>query len=195
VHVLDEDDERSPRGELGQELDPGSVEAIAGRERMQVAHDVEPEGEAQDLARAEATTHLLGRVALEDLEVLLQDLGERPERDSVAVGKTASGQAQRARFFAAEPFPQLPHQSRLADAGVAEDGDQDRLRALDRVLIRLPEALELAVASDKRAREPAHAACAHERERAHERPAAYAARLPLRLDRAPLAELERAARR
>ena len=53
MQVLDEQHDRPLGRELRQELDPRLVQAVAGLERMQIAGDVEPEREAEDLAAAE----------------------------------------------------------------------------------------------------------------------------------------------
>ena len=80
VQVLDEDDDRALAGEVAQELDPGLLEPVAGRQRVEIAGDVEPEREPEDLAVAESRALGVRVVALEDAEVLAEDLAERPNR-------------------------------------------------------------------------------------------------------------------
>jgi hypothetical protein len=57
---------------------------------MQVADHVEPEGEPEDLALVQPVTDRIGRVALEDAEVLLEDFAERPVRDALSVREAAA---------------------------------------------------------------------------------------------------------
>src|SRR4029079_5209803 len=62
----------------------------------------------------------LGRVVLRDLCGLAHDLGQRPERDAVAVGKAPTAEDQRlARLAPGE----VADQPGLSDAGVADDRD------------------------------------------------------------------------
>jgi hypothetical protein len=49
------------------------VQPVLRRERMQVARNVKPEGETEDFALVEPMAHGVGRVALEDPEVLFQN--------------------------------------------------------------------------------------------------------------------------
>lgn len=68
VEVLDEHDRGPLARQLGQELGPGLVQAVAGRHRVQLAGHVEAEGEPEDLPAAQAAEHSVGRVAVEDAE-------------------------------------------------------------------------------------------------------------------------------
>ena len=90
VQVLDEQDRRRFRRQLAEELDPGLLEAVAHGKRMRVAGEVEAESEPEDLPVAEPPARLLLRLALEDSQVLSQNLPERPVRE-VAVGQTPPG--------------------------------------------------------------------------------------------------------
>ena len=171
------------------------MQAVAGRERMEIAGDVEAQREPEDVALTEPSARFLGWVALEDREVLLQHLRHWPVRDPLAVGEAAADPPQRARLFVGELLPELPHQPRLAEPRVAEHGDEHRPRLLDAAPVGGLESCELGVASDERTREAADAPRTHQGERPHERPAADAAALALRLDCLLVAELECAARR
>src|SRR5207248_8361936 len=90
---------------------------------------------------------------------------------------------------------ELAHEPCLADSGVAEDRDQPGPSLVDSRSIRGEQPFELVVPADEGPPEAAHAAGAHQRERAHEPPARDALGLPLRLDRLRLAELEGTANR
>ena len=68
-----------------------------------------------------------------------------------------------------------------------------RLAALDGAAVGREQELYLALAADERLVQPAHAAWAHERQRADDAAAGDAALFPFRLDRLRLVELEGAA--
>ena len=74
-------------------LDGGFVQLLTGLERMQLAGDVETERQAQDLPPPEslAATSPAGRPP--GCRVLPHDLAQRPVRDAVAVGETATRRA------------------------------------------------------------------------------------------------------
>src|SRR5439155_25492781 len=82
MDVLDEHDRGPLTDDLGQELCPGVLEAVARGERVQVAGDVEAEREAENLPGAESVEREFGRVAFEEAQVLLQHLAQRPIRGS-----------------------------------------------------------------------------------------------------------------
>src|SRR5262249_35261640 len=130
VEVLDQHDGRLLGRELAEQRDPGGVKAVACRQRMKVARDVEPEGEPEQIAAGESRPHLLGRVALEDAELLLQNLPERPVRDALSVREAAAGAPQRLRLLLAEELPELTDETGLADARFAEHRDEARTSLL-----------------------------------------------------------------
>jgi hypothetical protein len=193
VRVLDQQDERTFGRQFREERDPCGVQPVLGREWMQVADHVQPEGQPEDLALVQAATHCVGRIALEDAEVLLEDLAQRPVRDALAVRQAASRSAKWLGLFVGKPFPELTHESCLADAGLTEDRNEDRLRSFYGTVVRRFEQAELFVTSHERASKSTDATRAHERERAHQRAARDAAGFALRFDRLRLAELECAA--
>ena len=195
MHVLDQHHERPLRNEVGQEPNPSGMQPVAGSQRVKVARDVEAERQPEDLVLAESRTHVVGRVALEDAEVLFQDLREGPERDAVAVRHAAAGAPQRLGLLVGKPFPELAHQACLADAGVALHRDEHRAAAVRCSAISGAAPLQLRVSADERPRKAADASGPHQRERAQHLPAANALGLSLRLDRLCIAELERASRR
>ena len=104
VDVLDDDDERPLFRETLEEAPPGGerlVAAIASQlcfareaeERAEVRLDtrlVTRAGERVLDGLAELRSDLLRRVLLEDARLRLDDLAERPQRDSVAVGQAAA---------------------------------------------------------------------------------------------------------
>jgi len=67
VEILDEDGGGTVRCELLEQRDPGVLEAIAGSKRVQVACDVQPERQPQDLTVAESGENALRRIPVEDV--------------------------------------------------------------------------------------------------------------------------------
>ena len=94
---------------------------------MHVAGDVEPERETEDPPLAQASLGLLRRVAVQQREVLFENLPERPVRNAFAVGKAASDPAKRHLLLALESFPELAHEPRLPEPGITEDRHQHRV--------------------------------------------------------------------
>ena len=178
-----------------EEVDPRVVEALARDERVQVFGRSQADREAEERVGAEPLGDDLRRIAVEDPEVLLEHLGERPVRDALAVGEAAARAAQRRRVLRREPLPQLTDEARLPDAGVAEDRHQLRAPAGRDSAVRLLELGKLGLPADERPAQPADSARAHQRQRTHEPAALEPSGLPFRLDRHRLPELEGAARR
>src|SRR5262249_13857459 len=85
VQILEQEDDRPVADQLGEELRPGVVEALARRERRQRLAGVESERQTQPAALAESLEHHGRRIAIEKTEVLTQDLRERPIRRPVPV--------------------------------------------------------------------------------------------------------------
>src|SRR5215213_3488414 len=160
---------------------------------MRVGFGLEAERQRERLA--EPLEHDLRRVALEQAEMLLQHLAERPVRDAPAVRQAAAGPPQRLGPLVAQPLPELTHEPRLADAGVAHERDRMRTPVAEDAPVRRLQQLELALTPDERALERADAARSHQGERAHEPPARDRLGLALDDERFPLLELECAARR
>src|SRR2546425_307727 len=113
VHVLDQHDNRPLGDEPVEEVDPRVMEALARDERVQVFGWRQADGEAKERVVAEPLGNHLGRIALEDPEVLLEHLGERLVRDALAVGEAAARAAQRRQVLRREPLPQLTDEARL----------------------------------------------------------------------------------
>src|SRR5262249_61546063 len=81
VEILDQNGGRTGPCELLEQRDPGVLEAIAGSKRVQIACDVQPERQPQDLTVAETVQDALRRVPVEDAYLLLEDLAKRPVRN------------------------------------------------------------------------------------------------------------------
>ena len=81
-------------------------------------------------------------------------LGERPERDAVAVGETAPGVPPDVAGEPVDVLLELPREARLADAADADDRDEVRSAVLGRRVEELLDEPELAVAPDERRLEP-----------------------------------------
>src|SRR5436305_6058752 len=114
---------------------------------MQLAGNVEPEREAEDLAVAEPSSKLVGRVALENPEMLFQHLSKRPEGDPFSVRQAAAGSPQRLGVVGGEAPPELAHQPRLADAGVPEQRDEHRSPAVHAAPVGARKPPELGLAA------------------------------------------------
>ena len=190
VHVFDEHDRGTVRGDFGQELGPGVLETVASRERVKMTDDIEPKCEAEDLASVEPLERQLRRIALEQAEMLLQHLTQRPVRRPRTVREAATGAAQRLGLLLGEQLPELPREPRLPDACVADDRHELRPSLLDGGAIRAAQKLELLIATDEREPEAADAARTHERQCAHEPARDDALGLSFRLDRDRRIELE-----
>ncbi len=90
VEVFDEHDRRLIGHELLEKPDPRQTQLVAGSQRVEVRRPLQPECHAQDLVSTETAPHRLGRIALEQAQVLANDLTEGQVRDSLAVGQAAS---------------------------------------------------------------------------------------------------------
>ena len=69
-------------------------------------------------------------LAFGDVEPFARHLRERPVRDAVAVGEAAAAVPVGELGEAVEILEELPRESRLADAGDAEGGDEMRTALL-----------------------------------------------------------------
>ena len=67
------------------------MQTLSRGERVQVTRNIESESESEDVVLTELCARRLGRVALEQAELLLHDLAERPVRDAVPIREAASG--------------------------------------------------------------------------------------------------------
>ena len=131
VQILDEDDRRPVGDELAEKLDPRLVQAVPHGERVESAHRLQPERQSETLAGAEQAPNRLGRCVLLDAEVLLEDLPERPVRDPSAIRYAAACQAERFGQLGGEHGPELAHEARLANPGIAHDRHAVRLALTD----------------------------------------------------------------
>ena len=149
VKVLDDEDRGTFRDEPLEQIDPRLVQLLACDERMDVARRLESERQPENLARSEAGSNLVGRIAVEDPELLLQDLAERPVRHAAAVRQAAAAAHDRLRRFRAQALGELARDGRLANAGVADDRDEVRLVLPHGVAVCRGKQVELAFAPDE----------------------------------------------
>ncbi len=180
VDVLEQDDGGVLRAERLQQL-AGSPRELLRRIRRRREADGcrDPVGDLRVAGeRGELRERLLGRVALGDVSRLADGLGERPERDSLAVRKASPAQhcdvvRQRA--------DELVDQSRLPDTGLADHRRQAALTRGHRLCELLLEELELAGTADHGRVEPAWPLSGLPY--AHESVRGYPLGLPLELER------------
>ena len=97
-----------------------------------------------------ARPRVLRGVGVEHLRVRLDDLGQRPVADPVAVGEAAPAHDPVRRRAGLEGREQLAHQPALADARLAVDRDEVRTALGDGAAVQRGEQLELPVAADER---------------------------------------------
>src|SRR6266545_2598428 len=83
---------------------------------------------------------------------LPDDLGQREVRGTLAVRDTATDEHAP---FVADSGQELPHESRLADARLADDSDDAAMPVVARTLVGTQQALELLLATNQRRVEPA----------------------------------------
>ena len=104
VEVLQEEDDGALGRHLRQECDPGGVQVLPSRERVELSGDVQAERQAEDLLAREASQDALRRVCLQQPQLLAEDVRE------CAIGRTPPGRE------AASGAPQ--RLGRLRQAGV-----------------------------------------------------------------------------
>ena len=189
VEILHEDGGETSRRELLEQRDPGILEVVAGREWVQVARDIQPERQPQDLAVAEAGENVLRRIPLQDAELLLEDLPKSPERD-LTVRETPARALQRLGLFSRQPLPELTHEAGLAESCIPDDRHQQRPTALPDVPVGGLELLELPLPPDEGRTQAAHPARPLERQGAHELSSGYPLRLAFGLHSPLLGQLE-----
>ena len=111
VQVFEEEDDGAVGGHPREQLDPGGVQVLARRERVEVARHVEAECQAQDLLAGEPPQDTVRRVGLQQPQLLAEHVRER------AVGRAASGREaparppQRLRGLGGEACPELLHEA------------------------------------------------------------------------------------
>ena len=110
-------------------------------------------GVGRDLLGQEVATGLpdlldgeLRWIRVEDPRVTLQDLGERPVRDAVAIGQAPATQDERGRLPRLGPREELAGEPRLPDARVTVERYEMRPTFSDHPLVHAPQHLELGVA-------------------------------------------------
>ena len=142
LRVLDQQHHRADVGQSLEEQPPAGEQLLAAERGVGVAGianaeqpgepraDVDLFGRVRDelrQPRGQLAGGDLGRVLLGDAEPLSHDLGERPERDTVAVGQAPALVPEDRLGQAVDVLAELPAQPRLADAG--RPGDQHQPRA------------------------------------------------------------------
>src|SRR6266540_2839589 len=100
---------------------------------MEVARDVQAESEREYPPLAELTEDPIRRIAVEEAEMLLQDLGEGLIGDRVSVGKAPAGAQERLESTLSEPLPELTDEACLPDSRFSHHGDEPRLASRDGV--------------------------------------------------------------
>ena len=150
VHVLEDEHERLRLREL---LGPqrhrphqlaGAALVLGGAENAE--RDGEQVGDGLALAaEPQLVERLRRRSVVADAGGRLDHRCQRPERDPLAVRKRAAAE----RRHALGAGDELRHEPRLADARLAEHGDQARAPVADRARQRVREQLELLLAADE----------------------------------------------
>ena len=188
VDVFEHHDERSLRGEdLEQAPDrPGGVgrERLADAEnlRQPVAHGRPVGLSGQPFAERRRDPLGLSRCLP---GCLREQFDERRERDAVAVGRGLSNEDRRSFAYR---VCERGRQARLAHSGRCQDGHEHARVVLDRVLQRLSEHPQVAVASHQRRLDPGR-----RRTNAQDPMGVDRLGLPLELDRAQRREIHVAA--
>src|SRR4051794_955159 len=162
VKVFDQDCRRPSCRKVTDEADRRVVQPVSRRQRVEVARDAEAESEGQNPVR-KPLPYRLRRISLEDPEMLLEHLAERPVRDRVSVREAAARTAKRLRILRTDPSPELTHEPGLTDSRVADERDEMWLALLDDPLVRRLQERQLALASDEGCRMPPDASRAHQR--------------------------------
>ena len=121
--------------------------------------------------------------------MLLQDLGDGPVRDAMAIRQAAAGPPQRLGRLGGKHLPELPDEPRLAHARVSHDRDEMRIASAEDALEGRQQQPELRLAPDEDGGSPPPAwPC--EGERADRRPGEDQFTLALRGNRRGLVELK-----
>ncbi len=158
MEVFDGDQHRALVGKRGDQLAPRAanggrvavgVAAVEGRRQggrgvlgARRAGPLEPSGECRP--------DLLGAGAAGGIRRPAKQLGQRPERDSVSVGRVAPGEWQRGGIKGAGHGDQLAYEAGLACAGLSDDQGQPGPALADRPQVGEPERLELGAPTVKR---------------------------------------------
>ncbi len=191
VQVLDQHRGWALAGQLLQETDPRRLQPVPHGQRVHLLWRRQAQRETQPFVVGHLPGHHLRRIALQDPEVLLQHLTQRPVRDPVTVRQAPAAAQQRPVRIPAQPPPELTNQPRLAHSGITDDSDLLRPTGSDDAVIDLLQVRQLASAAHEHRLKTADPAGARQRQRAHELAADDPARLALRLHRRRLCELER----
>ena len=145
---------------------------------------------AQPLAAGDAFGDHLRRVAVQNPEVLLQHITERPVRDPVTIRQAPATAQQRPPCILGQPPPELTDKPCLAHPGITDDSHQERPAADGHLAVSLLQVRQLAAAADEHRLQAAQPARARQRHRAHQPAAHHPFGLALRLHRHRADELE-----
>src|SRR6266540_4766350 len=149
VQILNEENGRLPRDELCEELAPGGLKAVARRERVQVRRGFEAEGQAEDRASAKPSLDCLGRIAVQQPQMLAHDLAQRAVRIPPAVGEAASDPVERLGRLCPEPVAELADEPALADPRLTDDHHESRPTLAGNAYVRLVKDCQLRLAPDE----------------------------------------------
>ena len=152
MEVLNHHHRGSISDELGEQVTPSDSKPLYGRQRMQVAGDVESEGQSEDPAGAQPFDDLLARVTLAHAQQLAEHVPERPVGERMAVRQAAA--TQRARLGGAglrrQPCSELLCKPRFADSRITDDRDQARTSVNADVTVFGEDRVQFCSTSDKR---------------------------------------------
>jgi len=156
---------------------------------VEIPCDVYAKRETEDRPGPEPFEHRNGRVTLQEAKRRTQDLCEWRIRDPAPVGRAAADHAQRSSRLLVEPLPQLPSEGRLADAGLADDGQKPRSSDCDCPTILVEQTVELSLSPDEHRSQVSEAASMSTVELA-DQAAIDDAASSLRVDRCVIGEVE-----
>src|SRR5438874_13742454 len=94
MDIFDQHDRRALLREFLQELRPRIVQPLARSERMETLGDVEAERQAEVAKATQPLERDVRAIVLTEIEVLPQNLGQRPVGNAVPVGEAAAGPLQ-----------------------------------------------------------------------------------------------------
>jgi hypothetical protein len=151
VHVLEDEDQRLHVGELLGPLQRGPRQLLRCPLALRGAQHAERDGEevGDGLALAAHAQLLEGavrRVVVRDAGARLDHRGERPVSHALAVRQRPAGEDRRAL----DALDELGDEARLAEPGLAVDGDELRAPVAHRSRECVLEELELRLAPDER---------------------------------------------
>lgn len=155
MQILQNQNERPLRGKRLEELPPGgkrlrALVAAAHLRRAKADKRAQVRLESAILNRlVQLPPNFLGRVALEDSRLGLDNFAERPERDTVTVWKTAALTPRDQLLIGIDDPGELVNDPRLPDSRDADQSDQLWLALLARALEGLRKETKLSLSPDQ----------------------------------------------